>query len=396
MRAKVEVGDIFRRFGPDFRQKHRLSMAQHQAMNAIEACRTEVLGGHIDQCDQCGHQRISYNSCRNRHCPKCQGLARARWLEARKTQMLDVKHFHLVFTLPHQLHPLIRANEKLCYDLLFQAASQTVMQLARDPKHLGVKAGMLTVLHTWGQNLIYHPHLHCLVPAGGVSLDGNRWIDSRSTFFLPVKVLSRLFRGKFMAALKQAFRQGRLTLGGEMAGIDTEKKLNNFLRPIYQKEWVVYAKEPFGGLEQVIGYLGRYTHRVAIANERIIAIEEGRVRFRYKDYQEQGKQKVMALKPEEFIRRFLLHILPKGFHKIRYYGILASRNRHTDLKVARKTIGQVQPQAPIKLTYRQYYLKIWGRDLSDCPCCSSGKMRTVLLIPPTSRAPPIRLPAKKT
>ena len=389
MRVKLEVGDIFRRYGPTFRQNHRLSLAQHKAMNAIEACRTATLGGHIDQCDQCGHQRISYNSCRNRHCPKCQGLARARWLEARKGQMLDVKHFHLVFTLPHQLHPLIRANEKLCFNLLFQAASQTVIQLAKEKKYLGAKAGMLAVLHTWGQNLMYHPHLHCLVPAGGLSLDGKTWINSSPKFFLPVKVLSRLFRGKLLAGIKQAFKDGKLTCLGNLAWIDTEKKLNDFLRPIYRKEWVVYAKEPFGGIEQVIGYLGRYTHRVAIANERIIKVENDQVCFQYKDYQDQNREKVLTLDAQEFIRRFLLHILPLGFHKIRYYGILANKNRKTDLRTARKAIGQAPAKPLSKLTFLQYCRQFLGKDLLICPACKKGKMITIQIIPPTSRAPPI-------
>lgn len=387
MRPKIEVGDIFRTYGDAFRRTHRLSWAQHQAINAIAACRTARLGGHVDQCDSCGALRISYNSCRNRHCPKCQHLPRERWLEARKSELLAVKHFHLVFTLPHELHALIRANEKLCYSLLFQSVAQTVLQLGKEKKYLHAQTGLLAVLHTWGQNLMYHPHIHCLVPGGGLSLDGKKWIKSRRKFFLPVKVMSRLFRGKFLAGIKEAFLAGKLRCLGPLASITELKALNDYLRPIYQKEWVVYAKAPFGGPQQVINYLGRYTHRVAISNERILKVEQGQVCFRYKDYAKGGKSQVMSLSAEEFMRRFLLHILPRGFHKIRYYGILATRNRKTLLPQARALLGQPPVVAIPKRGWEEMLIQIHGIDPRSCPRCQKGKMQHLELIPP-SRPPP--------
>ncbi len=396
MKGTIEVGDIFRQYGERFRQAHRLSQPQHQALNALAACRTAQLGGHVDQCDHCGHLRISYNSCRNRHCPKCQCLAKERWLEAREAELLGVKHFHLVFTLPHELHPLIRMNEALCYKLLFRAASHTLLQLARQKKYLHAQAGMMAVLHTWGQNLSYHPHLHCLVPAGGLSLDGKRWIDSRKRFFLPVKVLSRLFRGKFLAALKQAFTQGQLKVPPDTA-LASMAQLNTYLRPLYRKEWVVYAKEPFGGPKQVIRYLGRYTHRVTISNDRILGGEDGKVRFRYKDYADQNRVKIMTLAANEFIRRFLMHILPPGFHKIRYYGLLATRNRGTKLTQARKALGQQPIQKPPQRSWQQMLLELTGTDPGHCPKCEQGHMITIETLKP-GRAPPpqIKLPLSTT
>ncbi|MEZ4850183.1 MAG: transposase [Bacteroidia bacterium] len=264
-----------------------------------------------------------------------------------------------------------------------------MLQLARDKKHLGVKAGMLALLHTWGQNLMYHPHLHCLVPAGGLSPDGETWVNSSQKFFLPVKILSRLFRGKFLEVVKQAFAQGKLKCLGNLSWIDTDQRLNAFLRPIYQQEWVVYAKEPFGGLDQVIGYLGRYTHRVAIANERIINVKNDQLSFRYKDYRDHNSEKVLTVDTQEFIRRFLLHILPHGFHKIRYYGILANKNRKTDLRTARKAIGQTPAKPLSKLTFLQYCKQYLGKDFLICPACKKGKMIPIQIIPPISRAPPI-------
>ncbi|RMG20121.1 MAG: IS91 family transposase [Bacteroidetes bacterium] len=388
MRSAIEVGDIFGQHGPAFRQQHRLSMAQHKAMNAIEACRTAALGGHLDQCDSCRHVQISYNSCRNRHCPKCQGLARERWLEARKAELLEVKHFHLVFTLPHELHPLIRANEALCYNLLFQAASQTVLQLGKEKKYLHAQTGLMAVLHTWGQNLMYHPHLHCLVPAGGLSLDSTKWIHSGQKFFLPIKVMSQLFRGKFLAGLKVLFKAGKLNCLGPLQHIEELKALNDYLRPIYQKEWIVYAKAPFGGPQQVINYLGRYTHRVAISNQRILKLEAGQVSFRYKDYRQGNKQKILTLDAEEFIRRFLLHILPRGFHKIRYYGILATRNRKTLLAKARQLLQQPPYTPTPKRTWQELMHQLTGVDPQRCPKCQKGSMQTKHLLLPPGPSPP--------
>ena len=389
MRSQIEVGDIFRLYGEAYRQANQLSWVQYKAMNAIEACRTARLGGHIDQCDRCGHLRISYNSCRNRHCPKCQCLRKEQWLEARKAELLAVKHFHIVFTLPHELHPLIRANESLSYKILFQAASQTLVQLGKQKKYLGAQIGLMAVLHTWGQNLMYHPHLHCLVPAGGLSLDGKKWVNSKAKFFLPIKVVSKLFRGKFLALLKKAFKQGELKFLGRLSYIQQTKTFNDFLRPIYQKEWIVFAKPPFGGPEQVINYLGRYTHRVAIANERIMGLENDQISFVYKDYKNGAKKKVLTLEAHEFIRRFLLHILPKGFHKIRYYGLLATRNRKTKLNQARKLLGQQPLQKPQKLPWYLILEKVMGINPFQCPKCQKGRMKQVQLILPNQRAPPI-------
>ena len=395
MKSPIEVGDIFRSYGEDYRQKNRLSLVQLKAMGAIEACRTAQLGGHIDQCDSCGYMRISYNSCRNRHCPKCQSLAKEQWLEARKEELLVVKHFHIVFTLPHDLHPLLRSNEALSYKILFQAAAQTPVQLGKEKKYLHAQIGLLAVLHTWGQNLMYHPHLHCLVPAGGLSLNGKKWIDSKRKFFLPIKVISRLFRGKFLALLKAAFKEGKLKCLGKFKNIKEIKALNDYLRPFYQKEWIVYAKPPFGGPEQVINYLGRYTHRVAIANERIIALENERVSFQYKDYKDGAKKKIMSLDVHEFIRRFLLHILPKGLHKIRYYGLLATRNRKTKLNQARKLLGQLPLHKPSKLPWYELLEKITGINPFQCPKCQKGRMHLIQWIFPHQRAPPIaQLPLK--
>ena len=388
MSRAIEVGDIFRAYGEVYRSKHRLSLAQHKALTCISACRTAQLGGHVDQCDSCDHLRISYNSCRNRHCPKCQSLAKERWLEARKSELLAVKHFHIVFTLPHELHPLIRSNESLCYKLLFQAASQTLIQLGKEKKYLHAQVGLLAVLHTWGQNLMYHPHLHCLVPAGGLSLKGDKWKKSRRRFFLPVKVISRLFRGKFLTGLKEAFKQGKLSSQGLIEDIQDLKELNDYLRPIYKKEWVVYAKAPFAGPEQVINYLARYTHRVAISNDRITHMEKGKVNFSYKDYADGAKRKYMSVEADEFIRRFLLHILPKGLHKIRYYGLLASRNRKTRLAKARKLLGQAPILPKENLLWFERLEKLTGINPFQCPCCQKAKMRYKHKLLPRQRAPP--------
>lgn len=388
IKTTIELGEIFRKYGEAFRQRHRLSMDQHKALNAIAACRTAQLGGHIDQCDGCGHLRISYNSCRNRHCPQCQFLAKERWLEARKAELLNVKHFHLVFTLPQQLHPLIRMNEAFAYRLLFQVAAKTLLQLAKQKKYLHAQVGMMAVLHTWGQTLSYHPHLHCLVPAGGLSLDGKTWIHSRKNFFLPVKVMSRLFRGKFLDGIKEAFGKGELRFPTSLKWITNLRQLNQFLRPIYKSEWVVYAKAPFGGAEQVIQYLGRYTHRVAIANERILSLENDKVQFRYKDYQDKSKQKIMELEVMEFIRRFLMHILPSGFHKIRYYGLMATRNRSSKLAKARKELGQQKLEKPPKRSWHQLILLITGKDPFCCPKCRKGQMSTIKTLHP-GRPPPV-------
>ncbi len=312
-RPSLEVADIFRQYAEPYLTHHAVSPQQRRVMRDIQACRTVALGGHVEQCDRCGHQAISYNSCRNRHCPKCQGPARARWLDARASELLPVPYFHVVFTLPGVLAPLILQNPKVAYDLLFQSVAATLLEVAANPKQLGARIGFLTVLHTWGQNLMHHPHLHCVVPAGGLSPDGTSWISGRADFFLPVRVLSRVFRGKFIALLKTAFHREELRFHGDLKALATPAVMERLLDQSVSHEWVVYAKPPFGGLAQVLKYLARYTHRVAISNHRLLGLENGKVTFRWKDYAHNNKPSVMTLDATEFIRRFLMHVMPRSF-----------------------------------------------------------------------------------
>jgi hypothetical protein len=335
---RLEVAEIFRAHGAAFLQRHRVSPEQARAMRNIIACRTAALGGHVDACAGCGYRRISYNSCRDRHCPKCQATRRTAWLESRLERMLPVEHFHVVFTLPEKLRPLVLRNQRLLYGLLFRAASQTLLALAADPKRLGAQPAITAVLHTWGQNLLFHPHLHCVVAGGGLSPDGTRWVSARRRYLLPVKVLAKLFRGKFLAGLKQVYDGGSLNLTGSTASLLAPQAFHDLLSALYRIDWIVYAKAPLGGAEQVYRYLGRYTHRVAISNTRLLSHQNGRVQFRYKDYADAGRKKVMGLTAEEFIRRFLLHILPKGFVRIRHYGLLASRHVATRLASCRRLL----------------------------------------------------------
>ena len=309
-------------------------------------CRTAALGGHRDLCVSCGHQAISFNSCRNRHCPKCQGNARAKWLTARSSELLPVPYFQVVFTLPHELSALVLQNKRLLYDLLYRASAATMLELARDPKHLGADIGFLGVLHTWGQNLEHHPHVHYIVPAGGLALDGSRWIDSSRRFFLPVHALSRLFRGKFVAGLNQLFAQGKFQFHGSQQHLTTSGAFPSFLRHLYRQDWVVYAKPPFGGAEHVLNYLARYTHRVAISNHRLVAFENDRVSFRWRDYAHGGKKKVMTVSAHEFLRRFLLHVLPGGLVRIRHFGLFANRRRSVALERCRSLLGLAEPANP--------------------------------------------------
>ncbi len=304
-------------------------------LDAIVHCRTAALGGHRDQCVRCGHQAISFNSCRNRHRPRCQGNARAKWLAARSAELLPVPYFHIVFTLPHELSALTLQNKRLLYDLLFSTSAAAMLELARDPKHLGADIGFLGVLHTWGQNLQHHPHVHYIVPAGGLAPDGSRWIDSSCRFFLPVKALSRVFRGKFVAGLKTAFHEGTLQFHGSFRSLADPRTFSSWLRNLSRNHWVVYAKPPFGGAEYVLNYLARYTHRVAISNHRLVAFENHRVSFRWRDYAHGGKKKVMTVSAHEFLRRFLLHVLPKGLVRIRLFGLCANRRRSAALQRCR-------------------------------------------------------------
>ncbi len=340
-RPTLEVADIVRRTGNSFweQQQSHLAWPHRKVLDAIVRCRTAALGGHLDKCVSCGHQAISFNSCRNRHCPKCQGNARAKWLAARSAELLPVPYFHVVFTLPHSLSALVLQNKRLLYDLLYRTSAATMLELARDPKHMGADIGFLGVLHTWGQNLEHHPHVHYIVPAGGLALDGSRWIDSSRRFFLPVHALSRLFRGKFVAGLKQLFAQSELQFHGSQQYLTAPGCFPSFLRQLFRQDWVVYAKPPFGGAEHVLNYLARYTHRVAISNHRLVAFESDRVSFRWRDYAHGGKKKVMTISGHEFLRRFLLHVLPGSLVRIRHFGLFSNRRRCAALERCRSLLG---------------------------------------------------------
>ncbi len=340
---RPEVADVIASDGARYLERYRPSKEQFRVLNALTRCRTASLGGWRKRCEQCGHEVTVYRSCRNRHCPKCQGTARAAWLQAREREVLDVEYFHVVFTLPHELAPLALQNRRLVYGMLFRAASETLLTIARDPKHLGAEIGCLALLHTWGQNLLAHPHLHCVIPGGGLRLsDGNeRWLSCRDGFFLPVRVLSRMFRGKFLALLLRAFEQQKLQFHGRLVDLHHPKAWESWLEPLRNKNRVVYSKPPFGGPTQVLKYLARYTHRVAIANQRILSCDKGKVRFTWKDYAHSSRKRTMILDSVEFLRRFLLHVLPKGFMRIRYYGFLANRYRAEKLALARRLISDL-------------------------------------------------------
>lgn len=384
-RPTVEVAEVIRRHGEAFLQDHSASREQRRVMRAIAHCRTAALGGHLYQCDSCGHQLPVYNSCRNRHCPKCQALAKARWLEARQQELLPLTYYHVVFTLPDTLAVLALQNARVIYNLLFRAVSETLLRIAADPKHLGARIGFFAVLHTWGQTLMLHPHLHCVVPGGGLSPDGTRWISCRPKFFLPVRVLSALYRGLFLHHLKQAYDQGELHFAGSLQALATPARFNRLLKQVRKKKWVVYAKRPFGGPQQVLDYLGRYTHRVAISNNRLPGLQDGRVTFSWKDYRDGDKTKEMTLDACEFIRRFLLHVLPDGFQKIRYFGLMANRHRATNLALCRSLIpdaGVVDAPALEVKDWRDRYRELTGEDVSLCPACKSGRLRGVRLLKP--------------
>jgi hypothetical protein len=377
-RHRLEVADVFRDHTDAFLDLYGdvLSPEQRRALGDIAACRTAALGGHLEQCDQCGHQRIAYNSCRNRHCPKCQATAAAQWMEAREAELLPVEYFHVVLTLPAILGPIALQNPREVYGILFRAAAETLQQIAADPKHLGAEIGFLAILHTWGQNLEHHPHLHCVVPGGGLSPDGSRWIACRPGFFLPVRVLSTVFRGKFLALLRNAFDQGKLSFPGKQRALADAGAFQRLLTASAQTEWVVYAKPPFGGPEQVLKYLARYTHRVAISNRRLVAMEDGGVRFRWKDYAHGGGQKTMTLKATEFIRRFLLHILPAGFVRIRHYGFLANRVCREKLALCRALLGVEAASLPIASESSTKPKKTADGvpAANACPLCGAGRM----------------------
>jgi hypothetical protein len=348
-------------------------------MRHLETCRTAELGGHRDTCGSCGHIRISYNSCRDRHCPKCQGLKRAEWLDARKQRLLPVPHFHVVFTIPDELNPLALRNKRTIFNLLFDTAARTLLTLASDPKHLGAEIGFTAILHSWGQNLLFHPHLHVLVAAGGLTTGGKRWAATRSDFFLPVKVLGRLFRGKFLDALREAYESGGLELKGSTEHLKEHTAWQSLIDRLYGKDWVVYAKPPFGGAEHVLRYLGAYTHRVAISNHRIVAVDDGKVTIRIRDYADGGRKKLLTLGAPEFIRRFLLHILPARFVRIRHYGLCAARNVTTKLERARELLepdhGEPSPRGAEprrRIPWWERLFILFGIDVTICPRCGTG------------------------
>jgi Putative transposase/Transposase zinc-binding domain len=370
VRASLEVADIFRAAGPAYRATHagHLSLHQLKAMSAIEHCRTAALGGHVEACEDCGHRRIAYNSCRNRHCPKCQGAAARTWLAEREADLLPVGYFHVVFSIPAEVADIAFHNRAAVYDLLFHAASETMLTIAADRHHLGARIGITAVLHTWGSALTHHPHVHMIVPGGGISLDGTRWVSSRPAFLLPVRVLSKLFRRLFLTRLLELHATGALAFFGDHAGLREERAFLRLIAQLRKKNWVVYARPPFGGPEAVLAYLSRYTHRVAISNRRLISLDESGVTFRYKDYRRDGAERyrTMTISTGEFIRRFMLHVLPKGFHRIRHYGLLASAGRRANVARARALLAVppvVEPAEPVELTEPK----------PPCPCCG-GRM----------------------
>jgi hypothetical protein len=373
VRPALDVADIFRVHGPAWRlaQAGHLSLGQLKVMSAIEACRTAELGGHVERCEDCDHVRIAYNSCRNRHCPKCQGAAAQRWLEAREAELLPLAYYHVVFTVPAQIGDIAFQNKAVVYGILFKAASEALLTIAADPKHLGARIGLTAVLHTWGSALTHHPHVHCIVPGGGLSPDGQSWVSCRPRFFLPVRVLSRLFRRLFLDRLAAVHAEGRLMFFGESAGLADRAAFTARIAPLRRAEWVVYAKRPFAGPESVLAYLARYTHRVAISDSRLVSMDDKGVTFRWKDYRQDGsaRRKLMTLAPSEFIRRFLIHVLPTGFHRIRHYGLFANPARAANLAKARALL-QAPPPAPADTSADP---EVTAKPANACPCCG-GRM----------------------
>ena len=363
----VEMQTIIKKYGKEYKEKNKLMPHIAKAMGAIEKCRTGELGAHEDVCDNCGRKKISYNSCRNRHCPKCQSIAREKWIYNREQEILNVKYFHVVFTIPSEIYLIAKQNETKVYNILFKAVAETLEELARDKKYLGAEIGFMEVLHTWGQTLVYHPHIHVIVPAGGIDKMG-KWRNSKKKFFIPVKVLSRKFRGKFLNYLKQE----KLDFYGKKEHLRIAENFEELMAKMYNKEWITYCKPPFENASRVIKYLGRYTHRVAISNNRILKEEEGKVTFKYKDRKDNNKEKEMTLEAEEFIRRFLLHILPPGFMKIRHYGLLGNRNKKTKLAICKKLTNTANFE-PQEINTLEILKKTLGVDFNLCPFC---KLRT--------------------
>ena len=388
--AGLELADIFRIHGLAYLATFgdSLTAQQKRALRDIARCRTATLGGHVDQCDECGHRTISYCSCRNRHCPKCGSTNRAAWLNQRAAELLPVEYFHVVFTLPQSLAPLALQNQRVVYGILFKAASETLLQIGADPKHLGARIGFLAVLHTWGQNLHHHPHLHCVIPGGGISTDDSRWISCRRQFLFPVKVLSRLFRAKFASLLKQAFHQTKLRFHGKLQPLAENGNFFGWLKKIIQSEWVVDAKPPFGGPQQVLKYLARYTHRVAISNRRLVAMQNDSVSFRWKDYAQANQPAQMTLQVTEFIRRFLLHVLPKGLVRIRHFGFLANRCRRQQISLCRKLLDVAPPIKPHGPNPGADSLATGQKTepIVRCPVCKVGYLRPIEPLLPQASA----------
>jgi Putative transposase/Transposase zinc-binding domain len=378
-RPRLELADIVRTHGEAYARQHRLVPGQHRALRAITTCRTAALGGHQETCDHCGAVRVSYNSCRNRHCPKCQTLTTERWLAARTADLLPIPYFHVVFTLPHDLNALAQGNPRVIYALLFRAAADTLLAFGRDPRHLGGTIGITAILHTWGQTLAQHLHLHCLVTGGALAADGTRWIGGRSSFLFPVRALATVFRGKYLAGLRAAYDADALTFAGGTAALADRRAFTGFLGHLRAVRWVVYAKCPFGGPAQVLAYLGRYTHRVALSNDRLVDHAEGRVRFRWKDYADHDRVKVMTLEADEFLRRFLLHVVPRGFMRIRHFGLLANRTRREAVGRCRHLLGQPPPDAIPVESPHALLRRLTGVDLAICPVCGEGHMHLTVI-----------------
>ena len=389
-RPPVEVADVIRAAGEAFFDGSRkwFTWLHQKVLTAILRCRTSALGGHVDECSHCGHRVISFNSCRNRHCPKCQANARDRWLQARQRDLLPTPYVHVVFTLPQPLGPVALQNKAEIYGLLFRASAETLLQVAGDPKHLGAEIGFFSVLHTWNQQLLHHPHIHCVVPAGGLSADHQRWISTQPSFFLPVKVLSRVFRGKFVAGLHELHAKGKLGFHGDLAHLQAPQAFAAWLRPLFRSDWVVYSKRPFGGAEHALRYLGCYTHRVANSNHRLVALEQGRVTFRWRDSAHKNKKRLMSLAVEEFLRRFLLHVLPRGFVRIRHFGFFAHRRRATLLPLCRQLLAAVDHSTPAGGSAS---ISTAATPLWLCPRCG-GPMVLIERLTPTQarlRSPPM-------
>jgi len=382
-RQRVEVADIFRAHGEGYQQTQRLSGGQRRVMQDIMACRTAALGGQMTQCDHCGASVVRYRSCQNRHCPKCQTLAKVRWVEARLRELLPVPYFHCVFTLPHALNPLAHGNPRVLYGLLFQTAAATLQTFGRDPKWLGGELGITMVLHTWSQTLDYHIHVHCVVTGGALAPDGSRWIPTkRRDFLFPVHALSRVFRGKYLATLQEAYTHGRLQCAGSTASLADPRAFQRFLTPLWQQPWVVYAKPPFASAQQVVSYLGRYTHRVALSNDRLVALGNGQVAFRWRDRRRGNRSKVMTLAAAEFIRRFLRHVLPKGFLRIRHYGVLGNRCRTPQMAACRRLFVQPLPTRSLPEAAAVLMRRLTGIDIERCPHCHQGRLTVIATLYP--------------